>query len=318
MITIRRYTPADRELWDNFVKEAKNSTFLHLRGYMDYHSGRFTDHSLIASDGGRTLALLPANEDGTTIHSHQGLTYGGWLTPAKHFNANTMLEVFGAMKAFLSSEGFTRLRYKAVPHIYHRYPAEEDVYALFRFGARVSEVNMSSTVQLGANRIPCDRLTRRNVKKAEMAGMRMEQTDDFPTFWKILSDNLAGKYGAKPVHTLPEIELLHSRFPNQIQLFMAYIGEEAVAGAVVYVMGRTIHAQYSSATERGSETGALAFLWQNIMNTVCIGHDFFDFGTSNENHGLILNPTLLQAKAAHGARGIAYVIYEMPLDGANI
>ena len=93
MITIRRYTSIDKPLWDGFVALSKNATFLHYRDYMDYHSDRFHDFSLMAFDGGRLLALLPANLSGDTLYSHQGLTFGGWLMPLKHFNANTMTEL---------------------------------------------------------------------------------------------------------------------------------------------------------------------------------------------------------------------------------
>ena len=88
MLSLRRYTAADRELWDSAVAAARNATFLFLRRYMDYHSDRFRDHSLIFCDGrGTPVALLPANESVTAVgshtdrhlHSHQGLTYGGFI-----------------------------------------------------------------------------------------------------------------------------------------------------------------------------------------------------------------------------------------------
>ena len=76
-MTIERYTPAMQPEWDEFAATARNATFLHRRGYMDYHADRFTDHSLIArGDDGRILALLPANAEGGTLVSHRGLTYG--------------------------------------------------------------------------------------------------------------------------------------------------------------------------------------------------------------------------------------------------
>ena len=300
-------------MWDEFARNSKNSSFLHQRRYMDYHSERFADHSLIAADGGRTLALLPANEDGTTIHSHQGLTYGGWLTPMKHFNANTMLEVFASMKEFLHSEGFTRLIYKAVPHIYHRYPAEEDAYALFRFGARVSGVNMSSTVIPSYGSIPVDERSRRNLKNAVKAGVDVRESTDFAAFWEILTENLSSKYGARPVHSLAEMTLLHSRFPESIRLFLAYLDGTPVAGTVIFDTATVAHTQYIAATGAGLGCHALAMVWHKLITETFSSRPFFDFGTSNENNGLILNHTLLQSKAGYGARGIAYVIYEMDI-----
>ena len=37
------YTPSMLPEWDRVVRESRNGTFLHLRGYMDYHADRFAD-----------------------------------------------------------------------------------------------------------------------------------------------------------------------------------------------------------------------------------------------------------------------------------
>ena len=77
-LRVQRYQPADKARWDAFVGDAKNSTFLFRRDYMDYHQERFVDHSLMILEGAEIVALLPANIDrhGVLV-SHQGLTYGG-------------------------------------------------------------------------------------------------------------------------------------------------------------------------------------------------------------------------------------------------
>lgn len=50
MITIKRYdSTTDRERWNQFVAQSKQATFLLHRSYMDYHSDRFHDHSLMIS-----------------------------------------------------------------------------------------------------------------------------------------------------------------------------------------------------------------------------------------------------------------------------
>lgn len=310
MITIRRYTSIDKPLWDGFVALSKNATFLHYRDYMDYHSDRFHDFSLMAFDGGRLLALLPANLSGDTLYSHQGLTFGGWLMPLKHFNANTMLEVFDAMVAFLRDNGIRRLVYKAIPHIYHKYPAEEDLYALFRHNARILVTNVSSTV-MSCKDIPFDRRTRRNVAKALQNGVVIGPSDDYPAFWRIITANLDNRYSAKPVHSLSEIELLHSRFPENIRLYSASLDGRMVAGAVMYEDGDWVHAQYSSADETGFAIGAMNYLFYHLITEEYKGKSCFDFGTSNEKDGQYLNANLIETKTGLGARGVAYNIYEM-------
>jgi hypothetical protein len=64
---------------EKFIGESKNGTLLFKRAYMDYHADRFDDLSLICSAGDRFVALLPANINGETGHSHQGLSYGGFV-----------------------------------------------------------------------------------------------------------------------------------------------------------------------------------------------------------------------------------------------
>jgi hypothetical protein len=47
-----RYNPPHKGAWNLFVRSAKNGLFMFDRNYMDYHAGRFSDHSLIAFDEG--------------------------------------------------------------------------------------------------------------------------------------------------------------------------------------------------------------------------------------------------------------------------
>ena len=47
MFNIQRYTSDKQAEWDAFIAQSKNGTFLMQRGYMDYHSDRFVDCSLM-------------------------------------------------------------------------------------------------------------------------------------------------------------------------------------------------------------------------------------------------------------------------------
>ena len=79
MFEIRKYTADKKEAWNKFVNKAKNSTFLFDRNYMDYHSDRFNDNSLMFYKKGRLYALLPAHKIANILYSHLGLTYGGLI-----------------------------------------------------------------------------------------------------------------------------------------------------------------------------------------------------------------------------------------------
>ena len=79
MFEIVKYSSGLKNEWDSFVESSKNGTFLFFRNYMDYHSDRFEDFSLMVYRKGKLYALLPGNKNGQVYYSHQGLTYGGLI-----------------------------------------------------------------------------------------------------------------------------------------------------------------------------------------------------------------------------------------------
>lgn len=220
MIDIRHYEPQSASEWNAFVAESKNGTFLFDRRYMDYHSDRFADSSFMVYRDGRLFALLPANREGDVLCSHRGLTYGGLVT-GPSATASAVVETFEAVNAYLRGEGLRRVVYKAVPWIYHRVPAEEDLYALFRVcRARLVARDISSTI-MQPHRLKWHRDRRYGINRCRNNGVAVELSDDFEGFWPVLEDNLMRSHGARPVHSLGEIRLLKSRFPDNILLYVA-------------------------------------------------------------------------------------------------
>ena len=310
MTSLRRYTASDAPLWDKFVEDSKNGTFLFLRGYMDYHSDRFTDHSLMFYDEKeRLIALLPANEKDAILYSHQGLTYGG-LVMSNKSRASEVLEIFTITKAYLKEKGFKEWHYKQMPTCYHKCPSEEDEYALWRSGAKIETCLISTTIPLnGCTAYPeIERRRKRGIAKAEEAGYKIEESTDYEQFWRIMEENLMDRYGLKPVHTLQEMLLLHSRFPKNIRLFLAVKDGKAEGGCVVYVANKTcIHIQYGHATPQGKQDGVLDLLYLTLMTAFQKeGYRYMDFGNSNEQGGLYLNENLIAQKEGFGGRGTVY------------
>ncbi len=132
-------------------------------------------------------------------------------------------------------------------------------------------------------------------------------------FWKILDDNLTNKYGTKPVHTLSEIEYLHSRFPDNIKLYLAFSDEQVLGGTVMYLTKNVLHTQYISASILGKESGALDLLFDELINKIFVDIPVFDFGQSTEQMGNVLNESLIFQKEGFGGRGVVYDIYKYTL-----
>lgn len=314
MIKIERYKPEWSTEWDEAVKNSKNGTFMHLRGYMDYHSHRFNDMSLVARDEGRIVAILPACVEGDTLFSHKGLTYGGWLMPLRHFDVTTMLKVWTEATGFLQGNGVKHIIYKPVPHIYHRYPAEEDLYAAFCAGALLTGSNISSTIDLDEP-LPFDRGNKSNLNAAIKSGVVVNVSEDWQSYWQMLNNQLQKKYSKQAVHSLEEILLLQERFPNNIKLYVATLDDELLAGVVMYFCGYQVaHSQYIASTEQGRKLKALPLLFDWLIKDCGdAGYKYFDFGISTENGGLYLNDGLAQQKSRLGGRGVVYNTYKIDI-----
>jgi hypothetical protein len=308
---VERYSPERKAAWDAFLIEAKNATFLFRRDYMDYHSDRFADHSLMIYCDGELAGVLPANlaADGTLI-SHEGLTYGGLAVR----RAATMTEVlagFHACLSYLDEQNIAKVLYKRCPSFYSTLPDDEMAYAFFVLEAQLCRRDCAMVVNL-AERLPLRKDRRTGISKAQRSGVRVLQESNFAPFWEqVLAPRLAGRYGAKPVHTVAEITLLARRFPEQIKQFSAYCGDEIVAGTTIYETPQVAHSQYSAVSERGRKLGALDFLYGWLIDVCYKAKRFFDFGTCNENQGRRLNHGLLDWKEAFGGRCYAHDFYEV-------
>ena len=121
------------------------------------------------------------------------------------------------------------------------------------------------------------------------------------------------KYGKHPVHSLQEIELLKTRFPENIKLYCACLNNELLAGVVMYYSGDEVaHCQYIASTELGREKKALPLLFDYLIKeSAQAGYKYFDFGISTEKGGLYLNDGLLRQKFRLGGRGIVYNTFEI-------
>lgn len=317
-MTICRYTNEYQSVWDAFVRDSRNGTFLFERAYMDYHADRFADHSLIFfNEKKQPVALLPANEHEHCLYSHQGLTYGGFIIGTQA-TAVTVMELFDALTDYARIQHMQAIYYKTMPSIYQLCPSEEDEYALWRHGAELVQVLMSTSVPLkGLLQPELERRRRRGLVKAQELGYTVQSEARLSEFWPIMEQNLRQRYDAAPVHTLQEMQLLQQRFPRRIRCLLVRNRQgDAIAGAVVYEANKkAVHVQYGHATEEGKRNGALDLLYLSLIDYYRneTAAEYFDFGTSNEQNGRYLNENLVAQKVGFGGRGISYKFWKLLL-----
>lgn len=311
MFKIRQYCGSDKEAWNSFVASSKNGTFLFERDYMEYHNDRFTDASLLIADqSGRLIAILPASRVGDRVISHGGLTYGG-LVSNERMTTVTMVDVFAAVCRRLAEHGVKTMVYKTIPTIYHRLPAEEDRYALFVHGATLCRRDVLSVIEAGAEG-PVQERRARGARKAERAGVEIEESTQLHEFWPVLTANLQQSHDRQPVHSVEEIQSLRDRFPAEIRLFVAKQGGLVVAGALLYLSGHTAHIQYIGSSDGGRQIGALDLLFFRVIEQFR-NMRYVDFGISNEADGRYLNRGLVEFKEGFGARTVVHDHYLLSL-----
>ncbi|MCU0350493.1 MAG: GNAT family N-acetyltransferase [Flavobacterium sp.] len=308
---IVKYDSSNYLIWNEFVAKAKNATFLFHRDFMEYHQDRFEDFSLLVFDDNQELqAVVPANVANRQVFSHQGLTYGGIIVHQKT-RLSDFIFIVKSVLEYWNSFGIQKATFKELPTIYHQFPSNEMQYILFVLQGNLVRRDVLSVVEL-KNTITFSRDRKNGIKRGSKHNLMVEETTDFSSFWnEILIPNLAEKHQAKPVHTLEEIQLLKSKFPNNIRQFNVYQNNKIVAGTTIFETSLVAHSQYISGNSDKNELGSLDFLHDFLISNVFKDKKYFDFGISNENQGKNINEGLLYWKESFGARTITQDFYEI-------
>ena len=268
---------------------------------MDYHYDRFIDFSVMVYRDKELYALLPANVVGDKVISHQGLTYGSFILQdkAKFFYA---FEAFKAMLAFYETEGINLLEIKVIPTFYNKIPADELDYFLYKANAQLLKKDVLMIIDY-AEQISFQKNRREGINKALRSDLELKEDTNFKDFWNtVLIPNLNIKHGIKPVHSLEEIELLASRFPNNIKQINIYKEGKVVAGTTVFLTETTVHPQYVSGNADKNAYGSLDLAYDYIINKMCDDKRYFDFNISSEANGKKINEGLIFWKESCGAR----------------
>ena len=312
-IRVERYSGEKEQEWNAFNKRSRNALFMFDRGFMDYHSNRFMDCSLLFFSDDKLIALLPMNEKDGQLISHGGLTYGGFIFDEK-MKQSTMLECFGALREYASNQNYNKIIYKKVPYIFFDQSSEEDEYALYKCGGRLMKLEPSTAMNLDAP-LEMATLRKRKIRKAQKEGIQIIESNDKSEYGRFLEiqNEVLSRHGVKAVHTTDELWLLHTRFPQQIRLFFASLNGQMIGGTTIFEYNKVVHTQYLCADEMGRNLGALDLTIESIMERYKGNKKWLDFGISSEQAGLYLNEGLISQKEGFCGRTLTYKTWELDL-----
>jgi len=208
---IKLYQSQLKENWNTFLSESNQQTFLFLRDFMDYHSDRFQDFSLMIYEEDELMALLPVNRVGDAVYSHQGLTYGG-LIYKQSLKSQEAINILKTVLEFLDENGIKTLLIKELPFVFLDNQTNNLLaYLCFKLKAQLQRMDLHSTLELKFKSY--NRSRKNGYKRGLKNNLTVRETDDFESFWnEILIPNLDNKHDVKPVHSLEEVQLLNLDF----------------------------------------------------------------------------------------------------------
>ena len=289
---IRKYTDTDKTIWDTFVDSAKNGTFLFKRDFMEYHSDRFEDYSLLVFNKKENLvAIIPANKKGNVLHSHQGLTYGGIIIKG-NLKANSIEKVIIELITHLKSIQISNFRLKTSIDYYNLKSDNEIDYFLFKMGATIQNLEMNLAIPLNKNyKISKSKL--KHFRRICNTSISFTEEKCFKSFWEnVLIPRLQKKHNSSPLHSLKEIEYLAKKFPSNIKQYSVYFNDKIVAGITLFETKHVVKSQYGATTEEGEKLRALDYLTIKLTEKFKQeGKAYYDMGTvtkaNSYNHGLL-------------------------------
>ncbi|MCL2073800.1 MAG: hypothetical protein FWH18_07765 [Marinilabiliaceae bacterium] len=303
-----RYDQQMSKVWDEFVMQSWNGVFLFKRQFMDYHSHKFTDHSLLAYHDNKLKALFPANENSGVLYSHQGLTYGGWIT-APRLSTEDLEQFFFLLEIYADENGFDEIQYKLKPTIFDQHLNDTDAWLLWKNNYELWRRDLSFLIDF-KNFAGFARDKRYRLNKSSRNNLILEEKGNIVQFMDLVKDNLNKKYNTDPIHTAEEVTLLQSRFPNNIFTITIFQEDEFLGGTLLFVDNDFIHTQYLHFNEKGRNLCAPEFLIDNLMQKYGKTKRYLSFGTSTENNGQNLNSGLASFKEGFGAAGVCHDFYK--------
>lgn len=311
--------------WDSFIEQAPQGTLFHTRRFLEYHPAeRFTDHSLLFYTNSRLDAVLPAAEinspEGKTLHSHPGSSYGGLCTVSRP-SLDQCIEMINILSIHCKDAGFSRFVFRMPERIFFKEPTDQLEFAMLKNGFECAYTELSTAYLLAQPSVlsPEARLaalpqkTRNVISKGIRSGLSFRglRENEIDQFYLILETSLQN-HQAKPTHQLQEIHRLYRLCSGEILPFGVFLGEQMVAGFLVFkVSWQSLHIFYSAQDYNYSQYNPTCY---GVYHLMCWaeanGYTRLNYGISTENKGNVINQGLFKFKESFGGVGTLRTFWE--------
>lgn len=321
-IEVRQYTAADRTVWERFLQQCNNATMFHRQAFLDYHApGKFQFHHLMFYRAGKLIAVMPGGFFPDRPHqfwSPVGASYGGFVAPDLPFQ--TCLHIVDAFLDYARGQGWSDAFIIPPPIIYATELNQHFEYAMLyrRFGFELHYISHAIPLVRGERFLDYfDKTARKSIRKILRQGLlRIEENDDYPTFYEILLENKA-RHGARPTHTLEELERLRQLVPEHLRLLMVYAGETPVAGSLLFLTNPNVVLCFYNMMRYDYEHLRPVYLlmYEIVRRAYAEGYRWVDIGVSQDTKSpdpMTPALSLIAFKERFDARGVLRTTFHYP------
>jgi len=237
-----KYSNEWKEKWDKFVLASNNGTMFHLQKFFDYHTpGKFKFNHLLFIEKNEIVALLPGTISDGIFESPEGASYGSIVTGDIKF-AEAM-EIVSALLYYGRKNNINEFMLTPAPMIYETYQNQNLDFAMLWQGFSFKLHYISSAIKLDKNRDIIERFSptiRRNVRKTlKNPEIHIETNERYDEFYPILIENKA-RHNIKPTHSYEDLLRLKELLPDNLKLFMVYLGEKPIGGSLMFFANKNV------------------------------------------------------------------------------
>lgn len=313
-ITVAPYTEADRAEWENFLDRCNNATMFHRQAFLDYHApGKFHFHHVMFRSGRKLVAVMPGGffpDRPLQYWSPVGASYGGFVAPDLPFE--TCLQIVDAFIAYGTAQGWRDAFIIPPPIIYARELNQHFEYAMLyrKFGFELHYISHAIPLTRGEHFLDYfDKTARKSIRKILRSGMlRVEESDDYSTFYDILVENKA-RHGARPTHTLEELERLRTLVPEHLRLLMVYADGTPIAGSLLFLTNDRVALCFYNMLRYQYEHLRPIYLlmYEIVRRAYAEGYRWVDIGVSQDTRAadpMTPSLSLIAFKERFDARGV--------------
>ena len=248
---------------------------------------------------------MPCNEmdNGNSLISHSGATFGGLIFSARHATITSYKWILEELEEYIKNNQFKHIELKMPSWLYTNSDKHIDVFDYllglhgFSCGEEVGFYINCLTLHSNYEQYYA-KLKKRKLKRALKENLTFREittNSEIRKLYSILEENYT-KFKTTPVHSYEELILLkESCIPNILSFYGVFSGNEMIAGSIVFDFNnkKVFHTQYLASRFEYLELCPNEFMYTKLIATAREkGFRFLSFCKSTLEHGTVFNEDL--------------------------